>query len=97
MHEIRHLDGRRLAVRVPPLRLSATVRLEGMPYKETDATGQRQQRKGDLVVYLWLCWPEMYSQMKQWGRTLGMIAAFWLFLTNPMLCMILFGMYNFLK
>ena len=96
-HEVRTLDGRRVAVRVPPRRLSARVACEGMPYKETDALGQRQQRRGDLVVYLFLCWPELLSQAKQWGSTFGMIGFLWLFLTNPMLCLFMFGAYRFLS
>ena len=36
-HEVRQLDGRRLAVHLPPFQLSVTVEKEGMLYRETDA------------------------------------------------------------
>mmetsp|Transcript_48516 Transcript_48516/g.126782 ORF Transcript_48516/g.126782 Transcript_48516/m.126782 type:complete len:361 (+) Transcript_48516:78-1160(+) len=72
-HEVQTLDRRRVLVRLPPFALSARVPLEGMPYKESDAQGQKQTRKGELVVYLFVCWPELLTQMKSWGSTLGMV------------------------
>ncbi|KOO23586.1 DNAj-like subfamily b member 2 [Chrysochromulina tobinii] len=36
-------------------------------------------------------------EAKQWGSTFGMIGFLWLFLTNPMLCLFIFGAYRFLS
>ena len=36
----------------------------GSATQEKDAVGQRVARKGDLVVYLFACWPEPRSREK---------------------------------
>ena len=77
--------------------LWVTVPREGFPYKEKDAVGQRIARKGELVVYLFACWPELQSQGKSWAQTLGMMVAVWAFFTNPTACMMVFALYRFLK
>ena len=38
----------------------------GFATQEKDAVGQRVARKGDLVVYLFACWPELLEQAKGW-------------------------------
>ena len=38
----------------------------GSATQEKDAVGQRVARKGDLVVYLFACWPELLEQAKGW-------------------------------
>ena len=52
-----------------PCRLRARVASEGFAYKEKDAAGERQARKGDLVVYLFACWPELIEQVVTWCIT----------------------------
>ena len=96
-HTITTLNQRRISVHVPALALHTRVPLEGMPYKEQDALGHRVSRKGDLVVYLFFSWPDVLAQAKAWGRTIGMVAMLWLFLSNPTLCIMLFGMLQFLR
>ena len=92
---IRTLDGRRLAVALPPRQLSARLPREGFPYKEKDATGQRTARKGDLIVYLFCRWPELQAQAAQWLRMLATVGAVYLFFVNPTAVLMIFALYRF--
>jgi len=96
-HDIRTLDGRRLSVRLPPFTLAQTVVKEGMPFRETDAVGQRVVRRGDLVVYLYVNWSEARGSIASWARTLMYIGGVYLFLTNTSAFMMLFMLYSFLR
>jgi len=95
-HTLTTLDGRRISVAVPPRRLLARVPREGFAYKEKDAIGQRVARKGDLVVYLFACWPELLEQAKGWMGTVATVCAVWLFFVNPTAALLLFMGYRFL-
>ena len=96
-HTIRTLDGRRLKVEMPPRRLWVTVPREGFPYKEKDAIGQRTARKGDLVVYLFACWPELQTKGADWARTAALCLALWVFFVNPTLLMMVFFIYRLVR
>lgn len=51
---------------------------------------------GDLIVYLFVNWPELAGSAKSWGRTLMYILGVYLFLTNSALCMMLLLGYQML-
>ena len=54
-------------------------------------------RRGDLVVYLFACWPELQSQLSQWGRIVATIGCIWAVLEHPMLCLGLYVAYRYIK
>mmetsp|Transcript_36751 Transcript_36751/g.88221 ORF Transcript_36751/g.88221 Transcript_36751/m.88221 type:complete len:152 (-) Transcript_36751:250-705(-) len=95
-HSVMTLDGRQVDVAVPPRRLVHRTAREGFSYKEKDAIGQRVARKGDLVVYLFACWPELLEQAKGWMGTVATVGAVWLFFINPTAALVLFMGYRFL-
>jgi len=70
---------------------------EGFPYKEKDAIGQRVARRGDLVVYLFVCWPELLEQAKGWLGTAATVGAVWFFFSNPVAAAVLFMGYSYLR
>jgi len=96
-HEIRTLDGRRVSVTLAPFTLATTIEKEGMPYRETDALGQRVLRKGRLVVYLYFNWSELRSTIASWVRTLMYIGGAYLFLTNMSAFFMLLMLYSFIR
>ena len=88
-------DRRTVAAVFAPFALSARALAgEGMPFRETDALGQRVQRKGDLHVHLLADWPATLAAAGGWVRTLGYIFMAYLFLTNPMLAIMAYFMYQ---
>ena len=82
---------------IPPRRLVHRMAREGFPYKEKDAIGQRVARRGDLVVYLFVCWPELLEQAKGWLGTAATVGAVWFFFSNPVAAAVLFMGYSYLK
>ena len=78
--------------RFAPLLSARALAGEGMPFRETDALGQRVQRKGDLHVHLLADWPATLAAAGGWARTLGYIFMAYLFLTNPMLAIMAYFM-----
>jgi len=94
-HTLDTLDRRTVAAVFAPFALSARALAgEGMPFRETDALGQRVQRKGDLHVHLLADWPATLAAAGGWARTLGYIFMAYLFLTNPMLAIMAYFMYQ---
>ena len=69
---------------IPPRRLVHRTAREGFPYKEKDALGQRVARRGELLVYLFVCWPELLEQAKGWLGTAATVGALWFFFLSPL-------------
>lgn len=93
---ITSLSGQRVDVQFAARTLSKRRQGEGMPFKETDAVGQRVSRKGDLLVYLFCDWPGLLDQSKGWMSTLMYVGGVYLFLTNTSLFFFaVMGYYSF--
>ena len=69
---------------IPPRRLVHRTAREGFPYKEKGALGQRVARRGELLVYLFVCWPELLEQAKGWLGTAATVGALWFFFLSPL-------------
>ena len=54
-------------------------------------------RRGDLVVYLFVCWPELLEQAKGWLGTAATVGAVWFFFSNPVAAAVLFMGYSYLR
>ena len=68
-----------------------------MLYKELDATGQRVQRRGALILYLYLNWSEIKTSASSWARTLAYLGGAYLFLTNTSAFITLMFVYSLFK
>ena len=84
--QVRTLDDRRVDATFAPLSLATTVAGEGMPTR-----GERRgaARRGDMIVHAYFDAAELARAASSWGRVGAMIVAFYLFLSNPTLCVML--------
>ncbi len=85
--QVRTLDNRRVDATFAPFSLSTTVAGEGMPTR-----GERRgagNNRGDMVVHAYFDGAELARNASGWGRVGAMILAFYLFLSNPTLCVML--------